>query len=352
MTIDIKIAGEKDAEEWNKLVESSPHGTIFHTWKWLKIVEKHTSSKLYPLIGYKGTTPVGIFPLFYQRKAYLKMAFSPPPHTAIPYLGPALVGYDKLKQAKKETYFVELQRQVDKFINDELKANFIYISLPSGLLDPRPFKWTGYEVEHAYGYVMDLSNGVEYLWQKKYGKRLRKDVERARRRGFDIEEGGKEELEVIYGLMVDRYAEQDKMVTVPKDYLLELYDSFSETIKIFVAKYEGEIVTGVIDVYYKDRVVTWIGNPKPSIKITSSPNDLLNWETMKYACEHGFLYYETIGTAGNERLHSYFSKPNPELLVRFSAKKYSSFMFKWLANSYIQVLKPVYAKFKLMGQSK
>ena len=345
MTIELKIASEKDAEEWNKLVESSPHGTIFHTWKWLKIAEKHTNSKLYPIIGYKGTTPVGIFPLFYQRKAFLKMVFSPPPHTAVIYLGPALVDYDKLKQSKKETNFVEFQSEVNKFINEELNANYISISLPPGLLDPRPFKWTGYEVEPAYDYVMDLSNGIEQIWQKKCDRKLRQDIERARRRGIYIEKGGKEELEVIHGLMVDRYAEQDKIVTVPKDYLLELYDAFSENIKIFVAKYEGEIVTGVIDIYYKDRIASWIGNPRPGVKISPSPNDLLNWEVMKYACEHGFRYYYTIGAAENERLHSYYSKFNPELVIRFSAKKYSSFMPKLMEIVYSK-MKPVYQKIK------
>ena len=349
MTIEIKIVDEKEAEEWNKLVESAPHGTIFHTWKWLRIAEKHTNSKLYPIIGYKGATPVGIFPLFYQRKTYLKMVFSPPPHTAMPYLGPALVGYDKLKQSKNETLFIEFQKQVDEFINEELKADYIYISLPPQLLDPRPFQWTGYHVEPAYGYVMDLSNGVEYIWQKKCDKKLRQTIERARRRGIYIEKGGKEELEVIHGLMVDRYAEQDKMVTVPKDYLLELYDSFSENLKIFVAKYEGEIVTGVIDVYYKDRIASWIGNPRPRVKISPSPNDLLNWEVMKYAYEHGFRYYETIGAAGNERLHSFYSKYNPELLVRFSVKKYS-YIAKGLEMCYVKILKPISARFRLSGR--
>ena len=345
MAIELKIADEKEVEEWDKLVDSSPHGTIFHTWKWLRIAEKHTNSKLYPIIGYKGTTPVGIFPLFYQKKVFLKIVFSPPPHAAILYLGPVLVDYDNRKQSKKETNFIDFQRQVDKFITEKLKANYISISLPPGLSDPRPFKWAGYEVEPAYDYVMDLSNGVEYIWQKNYEKKLRQNIERARRRGIYIEKGGKEELGVIHGLMEDRYAEQDKMVTVPKDYLLELYDSFYENIKIFVAKYEGEIVTGMIDVYYKDKVVSWIGNPRPRVKMSPSPNDLLNWEAMKYACEHGFKYYETIGAAGNERLHSYYSKYNPELLMRFSAKKYSSFIPRLMEIVYSKT-KPVYQKIK------
>ena len=346
--VELKVAREEDAELWDRLVESSPHGTIFHTWKWLKIVEKHTNSKLFTLVGYRGEVPVGIFPLFYQKKAFLKMVFSPPPHVAIIYLGPVLVDYGKLKQSKRETNFVEFQKQIDEFIKEELKANYISISLPPGLLDPRPFQWSGYEVEPAYGYVMDLSKGIEHIWKNKCDKKLRENINRAIRRGIYIEEGGKKELEVIYDLMVDRYAEQDKIVTVPKEYLLDVYDAFSENIKISVAKYEGEIITGTIDIYYKDKIVSWIGNPRPRVKISPSPNDLLNWEAMKYACEHGFRYYETIGTAGDERLHNYYSKFNPELLIRFSAKK-SSLISQLLERTYMR-LKPL-RKYKLLRKT-
>jgi lipid II:glycine glycyltransferase (peptidoglycan interpeptide bridge formation enzyme) len=254
-----------------------------------------------------------------------------------------MVDYDKLKQSKKETNFVEFQREVDEFINEELKANYISISLPPGLLDPRPFQWTGYHIEPAYGYVMDLSSGFEYIWQKKFDKKLRNDIERAIRRGILIEEGGKKELEAIYDLMVDRYAEQNKRVNVPKEYLLELYDNFTENIKIFVAKYEEKIVTGVINVCYKNKIASWIGNPRPRVKMFPSPNDLLKWVEIKYACEYGMKYYEQIGTAGDERLYSYYSKINPELLVRFSAKK-TSFLSKFFETSYIKILKPYLQK--------
>jgi len=353
--VELKVGREEDAELWDRLVESSPHGTIFHTWKWLKIAEKHTNSRLYPLIGYKGTEPVGIFPLFFQRKTFLKMVFSPPPHTAIPYLGPVLVNYDKLKQHKKENSFLEFQREVDRFLKDKLRAEYVYISLPPGLSEPRPFKWTGYEVEPAYGYLNDLSNGIDNLW-KNFEKKLRGDIERGKRRGITVEEGDKEEVGIIYDLLLDRYAEQNKIVTVPKEYLFDVYDSFFQNIKVFVAKYKGEIVSGLIDIHgtdihNRDRAATWIGNPRPKFKISPSPNDLLTWEAMKYACEHGFKYYETIGTAGDERLHNYYSKFNPELLVRFSMRKYSSFIPKLMEMAYIKT-KPVYWRIKFIKQKK
>ena len=48
MNIDIKISNKR---EWKKLEENPQYGTIFHTWEWLKIAERHTDMKLYPIIG-------------------------------------------------------------------------------------------------------------------------------------------------------------------------------------------------------------------------------------------------------------------------------------------------------------
>ena len=112
MTIEIRIANNDDAEEWDTIYCQSPHGTIFHQWNWLKITEKHTQTKLYPLIGMKGEIPVGIFPLFFQKKGPIPMVFSPPPHAVLFYLGPVLVGYETIKQEKKEIIILASRRRL------------------------------------------------------------------------------------------------------------------------------------------------------------------------------------------------------------------------------------------------
>ena len=339
MTIELKIADEKDAEEWDKLVESSPHGTIFHTWKWLKIAEKHTNSKLYPIIGYKGTTPVGVFPLFYQRKALLKMVFSPPPHTAIPYLGPILVDYEKLKEDKRLSHFSELQKQIDRFIFSELKANYASFSLPPDLLDCRPFKWTDYQIEPIFNYIVDLSDGSDHVW-KGFKRTLRGDIERAKKRGIYVEEGNKGELSFIYDSLVKRYQEQNRAVYVQKSYLFDLYDSFfPQNLRIFAAKYNNELVGGIVAICYNNKISFWIGAAKSNVE-GISPNDLVQWEAIKWACEHEFKYYEEIG-AGTERLAQFKAKYNPTLSVCFSAKKYSSFLVRWIESRYTKILRGI-----------
>ena len=112
--------------------------------------------------------------------------------------------------------------------------------------------------------------------------------------------------------------------------------------KILVAKYDGEIVGGLLNIYKNKKILNWMGNVKTNIRGVS-PNDLLHWEVIKWATEHGLKYYELVG-ANTERLCHYKSKYNPSLSICFSAKKYLSFSAKLVESAYFNILKPISAK--------
>lgn len=351
MTVEIRIAKDEDGQEWDRIISESPQGTIFHQWNWLKITEKHTQSTFYPIIGMKGSTPIGILPLFFQKKGPLRMVFSPPPHVALFYLGPVLAGEDTLKQKnqefnyfefqkKREMNYIEFQKSVDTFIKNDLKAQYISISLSPALQDPRPFVWSGYSVELNFDYIIDLSIGLDSLLQT-LDKRGRQNLSRAKKRGMSIEIGGKIEYEKILDLMDIRYAQQGKNVMESREYFLDLYDAYNNSMKIFVAKVDGEVVTGSIDLQYRDTHYSWIGNPKPNNHLSPSPNDLLIWESVRYAYEQGFRYYITMNAAGDKRLHSYYaSKFDPDLKVHFTVKKHSN-IAGILEKVYLNITKPL-----------
>ncbi|MCX9011124.1 MAG: GNAT family N-acetyltransferase [Candidatus Methanoperedens sp.] len=344
MEIDLKIAGDSEAAVWDKIVDSSPHGTIFHKWKWLKIAEKHSRSRLYPVMGYKGTTVIGIYPLFFQKMFGISCVFSPPPATAVPFLGPIIVGYDALKQNKKESVSLNFQKSIDKFIFSELKSNYTLISLVPGL-DPRSFAWNDYNIKALFDYNLDLSKGIERIWQD-FDKHTRdhiKKTEMIKRTdgAIDIIQGSKDDIIHLYNQIVRRYREQKKPVTVPMEYLLDIWDAFyPDNLKVFAIRYNGSIIGGIVAILYKDRISFWIGGTKPEIK-NFSPNELNHWETLKWAYDNGFKIYEEFG-ANSENLCMSKSKYNPSLSVRFVAHKYSSFVYALAERGYTDVLKKGY----------
>jgi hypothetical protein len=351
MTVEIRLAQKEDKTDWDTIISESPHGTLFHQWDWLKITEKHTGTKLYPLIGEKSDVSVGLLPLFFQKTGSMRMVFSPPPHAALFYLGPVFLGPYRLKQDKWENFFIAFQNSVEQFITDELKANYVSISLPPALQDPRPFIWSGYTIEPNYDYAVNLSKGMEHLYTT-LDRKQRSDIKRAKAKGMTVEIGAKKEFEEILDLMEIRYTQQAKIVTESKDYFWDLYDIYENYLKIFVVKINGETITGTIDLQYRDTLYCWIGNPKPHNPVSPSPNDLLFYECVRYAFEKGLKYHTTFGAAGSERLHTYYaSKFDPELSVRFSAKK-ASFTTSILEKGYTNIVKPLDGKMKYFMSGK
>jgi len=54
--------------------------------------------------------------------------------------------------------------------------------------------------------------------------------------------------------------------------------------KIFIAKRNVERVGGLVVLCYRDWAALWIGIPKTSLK-GIYPNDLAQWEAIRWACE-------------------------------------------------------------------
>ena len=347
MGIDIVVATEKDAEQWDALNAASPYGTLFHRWRWLKIAEQYTDARLYPLLFFNKGEPTGIFPFFLKERYFMRMIFSPPPRLAIRFLGPVLNPPPGVKANKKEQDMLELEKEADNFIQTTHRPHFTLISNPPHLVDMRPFKWRGYGIDVVYDYFSDVRCGPEKLWEKLKSNQQR-NVRKSEKIGMVFERGHEGELGVLYDLMVRRYKEQGKAVNVPRQYLIDLCRAFPDEMNIFVVKYQGKIVTGSIELLiHRDEMTSWIGNPKPAIPITPSPNDLMNWETMKYASARGLTYYSVLGAATNERLSRYYASkfPDHELRMRYVVKK-GVIPPDWLIQGYTRIVKPISEKLR------
>jgi hypothetical protein len=344
MDINIKIANEEDKEIWNNIVLNSPHGTIFHTWEWLRITEKHSGYTLYPLMGLDGDKKMAIFPVFYKKNLFIKSVFSPPPKTAIPYLGPVFAEYNELKQNKREGLYFEFQKEVEEFIKTKLRPHYSFISISPGLLETRPFGWSGYQVEPKYNYSINLLLGEERILAG-FTKNLRQTLKVSEKAGVTVESGGEEELRRIYDMLAENYRKQKRKLPITLEYVLDIYRAFyPEHMNIFVAKHNHKTVGGMIDVHYKSKVYGWIGNTKNS-NTEYDINELIQWKAIHLGCKDGLTEYEIIG-ANTPRLSQFKTKFNPELSIYFNATKYSSSWVKIPEYGYTNVLKPLEGRLK------
>ena len=336
MSLTLKVATNEDMDLWDDIVNRSPHGTIFHHWKFLKIMEKHSSisflgrsypGKLLAFIGFDLEKPVCICPIFFYDLPFMKTAYSPPLRTEVTYQGPVYADYDNLKCSKKEEYAVEFQKSMDSYL-EKLHVKITRIKTPPNNTDARAYTWNGYDVSPCYNYELDLKAGINSLWEN-CGKDLRKNVKKTSEKGVTVREGGREDLKYIFEAFISRYKMQAVPTEVAYEYVLDLYDCFyPDHLRFFMSEKDGKFLSGQLMLMHKGKTLTWIGTAKNSIEGVS-PNDLLLWEIIRWSVENGYSTLE-LTWANTRRLCKYKSKFNPRAVPYFSCEKCSPLISAFL----------------------
>jgi hypothetical protein len=323
--MEIRIATDQDEQKWDEIVARSPNGELFHTWKWLKIMERFSVQKkagltvagtLYPVFLMEKEKIVGICPLFLFKAPLVTSCYSPPLNVDTLYLGPLFPDLEALLPAKQQIFLHDVQIAVDRFIRNDLKANYVQINTPPSFGDCRFFKWGGYEAEARYTSHLDISQGTELIW-KSLNRGTRRFIDKAKKEEITVSAGDKEDLFFIYDLLKER-----GRIQCPREFIGAVFDTFSPAnLTVFIAKVGTERLSGIVTLLYRDKVAFWIGAPKCSYKGTY-PNELLVWEAIRWAEEHHYKTFEIIG-ADDYSLFPFKRKFNAQTVMYFQMKWFS-----------------------------
>lgn len=337
--MELAFWGQPESETWDALVNSADHGILYHTWKWLKNIEEHGGGDLKAIVGLKGGEPQVVLPVFIQKKAGMRLVFSPPQRMATTYLGPLFTNYSKLKQSRRESVYIDFQESVESYLSEEVRPDYSFISTSPGLIDVRPWHWSGYDSKPLYQYRFDITKGTEALWSG-LKRSLRNEIKQTQKAGVTVREGG---LSDYLGLIEDtkgRYMEQGMRVTESDAYLKELFKLFHpENMRVLVAEHEGERVAGIVQLLYRDTEISWIGGVKSELP-RINPNALVHWEGLRKAAENGKKTYIEIG-ANTRHLCRNKRKFNPTPQQYFNLRRYSSTRIRLMESAYFNVAKPL-----------
>ncbi|MHB1152948.1 MAG: GNAT family N-acetyltransferase [Eubacteriales bacterium] len=310
----VKYITDKDL--WDRFIDDSPHSLIYHKWDFLKSAEKYTHYQFLSCGIYKNEKLVSVFPLFYRKILGVKLLFSPPPQSAIPYLGPVIdKDYENFKQDKKESYLNFIAEEIDSEIK-KIKPNYLSAVFVPGIFDIRPFQWLNYQIKQSYTYTINLQpepnkildNFTSVCRQNiRKGEELRCKTERC------------EDVSALNGMLTERYNEQGLNHTVNSDYLKEVMTSYPENI-ILLGLYDNDKLIGaVLNQVYK-KYIGWLGLPKPQDKKYTYVNEFLIWQLIQQAKLMGIERFEISG-ANKQNLCRYRSKFNPQLEIYFTILK-------------------------------
>jgi lipid II:glycine glycyltransferase (peptidoglycan interpeptide bridge formation enzyme) len=334
----LEIVNQSESNRWNEIIFSSSNGTLYHTWEWLKILEKHSKSKLFPIIYFdsEDDTPFAAIPLFYMNKFGIKMVFSPPPGSAIT-LGPVLnnKGYS---QHKLELIYSDFQSTIDKFIK-QLSSIYTFIVTSPGLFDIRPFSWAKYKVTPVYSYKIDLSQGEETIW-KHMSDRLKKNIRKAQKNGIKfMESSSMDGINYIYNSLNRRYTEQHLNLPLKQSYLQDLFRKFGgSSIRVYLAMHDENIVGASMYSMYKDKIVAHIGGARNE-SIDLEAIEFIRWNAITRAIRDGYKWFELFG-ANTRQLCDAKSQFCPILDIYFEMKR-SGLVGSFAERAYLRMKKKI-----------
>lgn len=331
MSIDVRQLDREDSARWNDYVDRSPQAGVFHRFEALEAQATYSDATLYPLVGYVGEEPIGLFPVFGLRKALVSTAFSPPPDLRVPYLGPALLNMGKLKQRKAERrqrQFVEACLQV---VDEVVAPRYVHVRADSEYGDLRPFLWNDFRARPSYTYVVDLTAGTDELLMA-FSSDARSNIRTVDPERFDIVEGDVESVRTILAHVQRRFDAQNVAFDVPEAFVVDLYEDLPDgMVRPYVCTVDGAFAGGIVVTDDGRTVGRWQGGVRTDA-VDLPVNDLLDWRVITDAIDRGRVAYDLVG-ADNERINRYKSKFAPDLRDFHSLERGSA-LFSMLAHGY------------------
>jgi hypothetical protein len=142
-------------------------------------------------------------------------------------------------------------------------------------------------------WLIDTSEGFEIVEQGMH-KQTRKKVRQAISRGLTARQGGREDLQTFFDLMVATCRQQGVSPNPPTvDHLYALWDACGTTegIRLFFSEHEGKALSGLLCIVFGERLSAWKRGWSQG-ESERHPSDLVQYEGVKWACNAGYRFVD------------------------------------------------------------
>ena len=295
--MDLRLEQPKNREAWNKAVLSLPEPRLLQSWEWGAFKGRHGWQPT-RYLWTDSSTRAGPAPAPRAAASILARRAGPLP-LRVMYVpkGPIL---DVLNEPLLDHILDELAR-----IARRRRALFIKIDpdvepgTPQGdrVLDAlrrRGWQRSDEEIQYRNTILLDLTPSEDELLMNMKSK-WRYNVRLAQRKGVTIRQGTKDDLGLLYA-MVEETAERAGFVIRPEPYYHDAWGSFMgrDLAVPFIAEFEGQPIAMVIIYSFGQRAIYMVG-ASLDLHRDTMPNNLLQWEAITWAKDHGCTVYDMWG---------------------------------------------------------
>jgi FemAB-related protein (PEP-CTERM system-associated) len=267
------LATDENNRKWDSYVDRHPHGSIFHSSRWQRMIESSFHHRPFHLICEDGMgNAVGILPLFLVRsRIFGRMLVSTPQAAYGGILADGeSIAVGLLKKANEISHsqnaeFLEL-RCFQNAVNDpDLVAKDLYVTFRQELFE-------------------DPEKNLLVIPRKTRAEcraGIKKGLE------FKTNEIGVDRFYQVYSRSV-----RDLGTPVFSRRLFENgMREFGDKCKIFSVHWQGKLASAVWTLFYKDEVIPYYGG---SIREYNhlGVNNFMYWMLIQYGCENGYRIFD------------------------------------------------------------
>ena len=154
-------------------------------------------------------------------------------------------------------------------------------------------------IQPKFVFRLDVKDKTEDEIFSAFHNKTRYNVRVALKNGVTTSIGTREDLKRFHEIMIET-GTRDEFVIRPLEYFEKMYDVMapSGNLRLYLAHYEGKIISGTIAIKYGDKVWYLYGASSNSYR-NVMPNYLLQWEMIKWAIEEKCRIYDFRGVSGD-----------------------------------------------------
>ena len=290
----MKLLTEDRYEEYEAFVQSNKKGHFAQSLYWAKLKDNWKHEVLL-VENPDGSIRASMLVLIRKMPGISKtMMYSP--------RGPVCDMHDK--EAIKE--LLDGARELAKIhksyvlkIDPDIKASdeeFAAIAKDLGLM-PRKKTKNFEEIQPRYVFRLDVAGKTEDEIFAAFHNKTRYNVRLSTRKGVTSEIGTREDLPRFHEIMMETGL-RDGFVIRSLEYFQKMYDALGDHIRLYVAKYQGQIISATLAILYGNKVWYLYGASSNQFR-NVMPNYLLQWDMIKWAIEEKCDIYDFRGVSGD-----------------------------------------------------
>jgi len=282
MALILRELEETDLSRWNELIDRFKQATVFHTIEWLKMLTDVLHVDFRPYGLFEGEEVVGVFPVFFTKKAMLRICASPLSGWTTAYLGPLI---DSSRLGDMMTGFVT-------FLERE-RVDYSEVAFPD-CVDTELLTSFGFTCEKRSTYILDLLDSEGEMWER-LDSSCRRAIRKGTKSGLEVVDGDlAEEVDRYYDMVIDVYEKSNRLPPMPKRFYTALLSHLNGRVKVVFVRYNGQVIAGGIFPWYRETIY-YIDGASDKRYLDLRPNNLLQWTLIQWAWQNGLKVYDMFG---------------------------------------------------------